>query len=531
MTVLHIPQGAPIELVAAKLNELVDAINNGGGGGGYNWSNDTDFSMGANAGGSSPQTNGYNLWLGANAGANATSESNSNVVVGSTAAQNVPVLYFATLIGDAVTRYANSVNASVYIGGDAGAFAEGDLYNQVVIGEYAGASYTGNSSVIIGQNAGVSGEGAGCIILGEAAGIASNINGDVNIFLGTTVLLAAGTVTASNCLVIGYERQLPVDLTTDNQINIMDAITGIAGQYLNFTQTVGFTSDEVSIPIAGRQLVNSSSSGPTELAPMDFTISMITTDGTGSIQTVDLPTAGMTAAQAGLRHVVYINNSSNPSDQVLITVGGNAFIYVFDPSTATLVLLGMNLTLNGTSALAVFEWTLSFGWVGVDYINWNGVNFGEAFWLNSLVPIPSAASAPQAYHAQVYYADGEGPYPTLSDDLGSLNNSENLLLSSGETNMVGNAIHFSNLSTDGTGAANATGIDAPSSYMIGARKLVCFGYQQNLADTVVFSGTNVETSDGGSVSEIVFNTQEQYLLLEAWDTTTWRIVRTNATVS
>lgn len=107
-------------------------------------------------------------------------------------------------------------------------------------------------------------------------------------------------------------------------------------------------------------------------------------------------------------------------------------------------------------------------------------------------------------------------------DLGSYGSVEQLALSGG-TVSLDPEIHTSWLQTTGAGPTALTLI-APLPFAIGFCKLI-FCTDFSPGDDITLGHEAIKGVTGGNIVSIQFTAAAQWLLIEAWDTNLWRLIR------
>ena len=261
-------------------------------------------------------------------------------------------------------------------------------------------------------------------------------------------------------------------------------------------------------------------------ADITKTLTLVTSGGTG-VERINLPNFAFTIdgwatpEHNGTVHVIAIVALGDPGDMVRVDLGGSANVTLCDINGITVGTYSNGVPLNylGASVTAVWQ-------DGRWYLNGmsnNATDYPEE--RSQYIP-PTGGLVPDLTYVLCGQQNNETPGWSLLPIPGTIQ----FVTTSATLLEVYPHAYATLVTSGGTGVEwinyNAAGIGS-----VGARSYIVFANAGDAGDTINLVPTLIFTEAGATIASIVFDTDGQYLVLEQWDTTTYRVVRGDATVT
>lgn len=252
-------------------------------------------------------------------------------------------------------------------------------------------------------------------------------------------------------------------------------------------------------------------------ADLEFSVTAITTGGTQGNETLHVPDFAfpvedyVNPLKYGARHFIYLAVQTDPADVAVVT-GEGSFV-IKDAVGNSLATSSGNVVLDYVGA------SLSLWWNGTRWLVDNSANNNSSEWLPSGIGDEDTA----------IFRMSQGGGSSWTGDQGA--DTYHYVATGAAPVIVAGGWRTTALSSGGTAGVEEASFGAPDVYSIGFNHLFIFAEQEDPGDSISLTPTNIKTSAGAAIASIVFDTLNQWLLLEAYDTAEWRVVRGTATVT
>lgn len=287
-------------------------------------------------------------------------------------------------------------------------------------------------------------------------------------------------------------------------------------------------------PVIDREAITTGAAPVAAGRLIDLTV--ITSGGTGGVEYVDLldledlngDPAAFDPELQGQRHTFYLEDQVDPGDVVTIRTkqfGGahneypTPFIDEMGRQVGLISTANGGVVLNYPAACITFEWLTYLGWT-----------FALAPGVNATVNTDGPL---------LQYVAGVGPsnVGAVLTSFGSGSTFVPRVGAEGGTNPTTHhfkpeAADICQLSSADVGQTIVIDLPVVSAGAIPSlgQRIWVYGFQGALSGVVNIDPTNIRTLAGGAVTSIAVD-HLQWLLLEVWDETTWRILRGTAAVT
>lgn len=264
-------------------------------------------------------------------------------------------------------------------------------------------------------------------------------------------------------------------------------------------------------------------------ANLNVSVTKIISGGTAGDEslTLALPTlpvdSYVNADFVGLRHTFVVVTQADPADRVILTAPGS-FLAIVDNFGNTLANPSLGkIVLDYVGAHVVLVWG------GESWLVETLSQETDTSWINEVAYLPPVSNLNQ----QILISNN-GAWQTFPDS--GVASSYEYLTSGVVPVAASTQYHQAFMETGNSGGTETITFARPDDgglgpALVGMRHLFILGEQNNPSDVISLDVTNIQDASGAALASITFDTVNQYLLVEAWDIATWRVVRGTATVS
>lgn len=300
----------------------------------------------------------------------------------------------------------------------------------------------------------------------------------------------------------------------------------------NVLSDTGTALEQVGLQGVGNVRVGGAEAVTTGAAPVDAnnlkTLTVVTSGGTADIEQIVLPDFtldgnGVNAARNGTIHVVQLGTQTDPDDDVRVFPGVVGGFNFYDISGEGVGQVDEGVVLSEGETATFIWYDYQWFWQNYSYNN-------DTTILNQVHYVPSLGDPRRQ---QVLIGDGSSGNVFWTGDLGTTSTFYYLTTGVDPVNYPP-PFHQIYITTGGTaGTEEINSVVPPYLDFVGAQQLIRIGTQTNPADVVSIDdpANYIRNSDGSVVTSITFDAVDEYLLIEAYDATTWRIVSGTATVT
>lgn len=257
----------------------------------------------------------------------------------------------------------------------------------------------------------------------------------------------------------------------------------------------------------------------------DKNLTLVTSGGTHGDEIVELDDLVFTLdgfarpEQYGLRHVIVLKTLTANDDVVKVRLNSGSTINIKDKKGNILAVVENDaVVLDYEGATAVFEWA-GEGWILNHEDNNTSTTFTDVV---PIVPAPSASGKDEflnSFNGNLGWAASPAPGTLHTVSTGA------------SPTAVAHDQYTTALRSGATGGTEIFSIAEVQFRSIGTRHVFVADEINDPADVLSLDVTNVKALDGSSVSSVTMDTEGQYILLEAWTPTEWRILRGTAVVT
>lgn len=266
-------------------------------------------------------------------------------------------------------------------------------------------------------------------------------------------------------------------------------------------------------------------SGASPLVCGNVALTLVTSGATHGVEIIELDDLPFTLddfsrpENYGFRHVIALKVQTENDDVIHIRLNNGSTILAKDRAGNTIAeVSGDIIVLDYVGATAVFEWG------------------GEQWYLNqednnnstTLVKVPILPSlSPPVAKDRVLIAFNSGSGWSAAPVPGSLSTEST---AASPTTIIHDQYCTALRSSGSAGVETVVVADSSTRY-IGTRHFFEADEFANIADSFTFDVSNIKALDGSSLTSITMDTVGQYLLLELWAPSEWRVLRGTAVVS
>jgi hypothetical protein len=298
--------------------------------------------------------------------------------------------------------------------------------------------------------------------------------------------------------------------------------SGDATKYLNGVGTLSTPAGGSSVTV--EQITTGASPVSADLSML---VTAITSGGTGGDEFITLAKYPLiidsysNPEKLGTLHTLYLAAQTDPGDVVKIQVEGGSLASYDDAGNRIGQLQTNEVALEFAAAFVSFRWTGE---------TWALVNYLKECNAEILSISAAGASLSDPENGRIVHGGAGSLGASFIGDPGA--NTYQYLDTGAAPVSADMSYRGIIIETGGTGGTEQVFVAGPGAVqLIGFRQLITLAEQTDPADVVDIQAANIKTEAGADITSITMDAVDEFLLIEAWDASTWRMIRSTATVT